>query len=58
MIGDVADTQNQKVAQRVVQYAHVVAENIVRFFTAGNSDDAVLSEYSQVLRGSTRCLAW
>lgn len=47
-IGDVADTQNQKAARRAVQHAHVVAENIARLVAAGNSDDAALSEYSQV----------
>ena len=48
-IGDVADMQNQKMAWHAVQHVHVVAENIVCLFVAENSNDAMLSKYSQVL---------
>ena len=46
VIGDVADTKNQKAARRGGQHAYVVAENIARL-AAGHSDTA-LSEYPQV----------
>ena len=46
VIGDVADTKNQKAARRGGQHAYVVAGNIARL-AAGHSDTA-LSEYPQV----------